>query len=406
MALLLGVGLYQLVSGDLAADHARRPRAQLRARASASDGVLLRRRRSSSCCTPSPRAAPPSPASRPSPTACPPSRSRRGRTPARRSWSWASSLGVMFLGLSLLAVEDAPGAVRGGHADGHLPDRRGGLRRDEPSATCSSTRSRPARCSSSSWPPTPSFADFPRLASFQAGDNFMPRQLTKRGHRLVFSNGIIALAVAAIVLLIVTGAKVDRLIPLYAIGVFTQLHAVAGGHGQAPPHARRSRAGGWASSSTASAPSCRSSSRDHRRHQVHPRRLGDHRAHPDRWSSSLFRLNKQYESEEAELEQRRRRARPRRRSSRRHVVIVLVDHLDMAAARAIQYARTLTPDELRGGALRPRPDPHRGPRPTRGRRLGLRRASPLDVVECPDRRIDAGRRRGGRPASWSTATPR
>src|SRR5262249_20945585 len=66
-----------------------------------------------------------------------------------------------------------------------------------------------------------SFADFPRLASFHAGDNFMPRQLTKRGHRLVFSNGIIFLAVTAIALLIVTDAKVDRLIPLYAIGVFT-----------------------------------------------------------------------------------------------------------------------------------------------------------------------------------------
>src|SRR5206468_3027231 len=65
-----------------------------------------------------------------------------------------------------------------------------------------------------------SFADFPRLASFHAGDNFMPRQLTKRGHRLVFSNGIIFLALAGIVLLIATDAKVDRLIPLYAIGVF------------------------------------------------------------------------------------------------------------------------------------------------------------------------------------------
>src|SRR5262249_11165819 len=39
-----------------------------------------------------------------------------------------------------------------------------------------------------------SFADFPRLASFHAGDNFMPRQLTKRGHRLVFSNGIFFLS--------------------------------------------------------------------------------------------------------------------------------------------------------------------------------------------------------------------
>src|SRR3954452_12756633 len=66
-----------------------------------------------------------------------------------------------------------------------------------------------------------SFADFPRLASFHAGDNFMPKQLTTRGHRLVFSNGIIALAVSAGVLVVATGAKVDRLIPLYAIGVFT-----------------------------------------------------------------------------------------------------------------------------------------------------------------------------------------
>src|SRR5437899_9841549 len=66
-----------------------------------------------------------------------------------------------------------------------------------------------------------SFADFPRLASFHAGDNFMPRQLTKRGHRLVFSNGIIALAVASTVLVIVADAKVDNLIGLYAIGVFT-----------------------------------------------------------------------------------------------------------------------------------------------------------------------------------------
>src|SRR5213080_1920327 len=66
-----------------------------------------------------------------------------------------------------------------------------------------------------------SFADFPRLASFHAGDNFMPRQLTKRGHRLVFSNGIIALTAAAIFLVVITRAEVSRLIPLYAIGVFT-----------------------------------------------------------------------------------------------------------------------------------------------------------------------------------------
>src|SRR5205085_8245363 len=74
-----------------------------------------------------------------------------------------------------------------------------------------------------------SFADFPRLASFHAGDNFMPRQLTKRGHRLVFSNGIIALSVSATLLVIVSGAKVDNLIGLYAIGVFTSFTLSQGG---------------------------------------------------------------------------------------------------------------------------------------------------------------------------------
>ena len=103
------------------------------------------------------------------------------------------------------------------------------------------------------------FADFPRLASFHAGDNFMPKQLTKRGHRLVFSNGIIFLAVSAAVLSSSTGAKVDRLIPLYAIGVFTSFTLSQAG--MAKHHIRtRSRAGARASSSTASARSCRSSS--------------------------------------------------------------------------------------------------------------------------------------------------
>jgi len=66
-----------------------------------------------------------------------------------------------------------------------------------------------------------SYADFPRLASFHAGDKFLPRQLTRHGDRLVFSNGIIILSILASVLVIVFKASVTRLIPLYAIGVFT-----------------------------------------------------------------------------------------------------------------------------------------------------------------------------------------
>jgi amino acid transporter len=64
------------------------------------------------------------------------------------------------------------------------------------------------------------FADFPRLGALIGADGFLPRQLAFRGSRLVYSNGIIALAVIAILLIIVFRASVTRLIPLYAIGVF------------------------------------------------------------------------------------------------------------------------------------------------------------------------------------------
>ena len=65
-----------------------------------------------------------------------------------------------------------------------------------------------------------SFADFPRLASLLARDRFLPRQFATRGDKLVFSNGIIILAVFAAVLVISFGGDTSRLIPLYAVGVF------------------------------------------------------------------------------------------------------------------------------------------------------------------------------------------
>jgi amino acid transporter len=65
-----------------------------------------------------------------------------------------------------------------------------------------------------------SFADFPRLSALHAGDGFLPRQLLYRGSRLVYSRGIVALAIIASLLIIVFRASVTALIPLYAIGVF------------------------------------------------------------------------------------------------------------------------------------------------------------------------------------------
>jgi amino acid transporter len=65
-----------------------------------------------------------------------------------------------------------------------------------------------------------SFADFPRLASLLARDRFMPRQFATRGDKLVFSNGIIILAVFSGLLVAAFGGDTSRLIPLYAVGVF------------------------------------------------------------------------------------------------------------------------------------------------------------------------------------------
>ncbi len=228
-----------------------------------------------------------------------------------------------------------------------------------------------------------SFADFPRLASFHAGDNFMPKQLTTRGHRLVFSNGIISLAVAAIVLLIATGAKVDRLIPLYAIGVFTSFTMSQAG--MAKHHVTRKEPGwrkGLFVNGTGAVLSL----------IVDAIILVTKFTH-GAWVivlivplmvAGLVRLNRQYEAETEELEH----DAPAAAAApilRRHSVLVLVDSLDVASARAIQYARTLTPDELRAlhFALDPAKTEHLR---EEWARLGLTRL-PLDVIECPDRRI-------------------
>ena len=65
------------------------------------------------------------------------------------------------------------------------------------------------------------FADFPRLAFFMARDGYLPRQFGSRGDRLVFSNGVIILGLAAALLIVLFGGSTHALIPLYAVGVFT-----------------------------------------------------------------------------------------------------------------------------------------------------------------------------------------
>jgi len=233
-----------------------------------------------------------------------------------------------------------------------------------------------------------SFADFPRLASFHAGDNFMPRQLTKRGHRLVFSNGILSLAAASVFLIVITQAKVDRLIPLYAIGVFTSFTLSQGGMAK---HHITKKEPGWKRGLFINATGAFLS-------LVVDVVIAITKFKPKgailgAWViivlvpimvALLVRLNRQYEAEAAELEEDARTAASAR-ILRRHVVLVLVNNLDRSAARAMQYARALTPDELR--AVHVAADPQQAELLAEDwRRLGLSRF-PLELVDCPDRRI-------------------
>ncbi len=86
------------------------------------------------------------------------------------------------------------------------------------------------------------FADFPRISSILARDGYLPRQLYNRGDRLVFSNGIIALAAVAGLLIVVFGGITTALIPLYAVGVFTGFTLSQCGMVR---HHRRVRELGW-----------------------------------------------------------------------------------------------------------------------------------------------------------------
>jgi hypothetical protein len=99
----------------------------------------------------------------------------------------------------------------------------------------------------------------------------------------------------------------------------------------------------------------------------------------------LVRLNHAYEAEKTELEHEAREA-AEAPILRYHSVIVLIEKLDQSSARAIQYARTLTPDSLK--AVHIATDEHEADELTEEwTRLGLARV-PLEVVECPDRRIN------------------
>jgi amino acid transporter len=228
-----------------------------------------------------------------------------------------------------------------------------------------------------------SFNGFPNLASFVAEDSFLPHRLTRRGHRLVFSNGIIILTIAAEALLIFTGAQVDVLVGVYAVGVFTGF--TFAGFGMSKHHIR-TREKGWRYKLAINGFAGVLSLSVVLIFVIVKFREGV-------WIvvvlfvilvPTLIRLHKQYEEESKELEENVSKALVAP-ILRRHVVLVFVDRLDLADARALQYARMLDPDELR--AVHFVLDSARAAElESQWAELGLTRF-PLDLVECPDRRL-------------------
>ncbi len=229
-----------------------------------------------------------------------------------------------------------------------------------------------------------SFNGFPFLASFVAEDRFLPHKLTKRGHRLVFSNGIIVLAVVSIALLVVTKAKVDSLVAIYAIGVFTGF--TMAGFGMVKHHLTH-RGPAWRQKVGINGFAGLLSFAVVLIFAVTKFTEGAWAVvilFPLMWYT-LIRLNRRYREEASVLGDTAAEAAAEAKPLRHHVAIILVDRLDLATARAIQYARTLNVDELR--AVHFVIDTARA-KALQGRwvRLGLSHL-PLQLIECPDRRV-------------------
>jgi hypothetical protein len=187
------------------------------------------------------------------------------------------------------------------------------------------------------------YSAFPILVNFVATDGYLPRQLTKRGHRLAFSNGILLLSGGGIFLVLITAGSVEHLVAFYALGVFTGFTLAGFGMTR---HALRNKTGQW-------------------RAKVFINSLAGSvsfivviifsvvKFTEGAWLVLLtapilvvtfLRLRRQYTREQEALAVKQHQERAT--SIARHDVTVLVDNVDIATVRAIRYARSLKPRNL------------------------------------------------------------
>jgi amino acid transporter len=227
-----------------------------------------------------------------------------------------------------------------------------------------------------------SFNGFPALASFVAEDRFLPRQLMKRGHRLVFSNGIIVVTTLSVALLVLTGGSVNALIPLYAIGVFTGFSMA--GYGMTKHHLTK-RERGWRHKLVINLSAGIMST-------IVVGIFAVAKFTEGAWLIvvifpvlvfALMRLNSEYRDESAILDTFRT-DRPELKTFEQHHLFACVNNVDIATFEALRYGKSLRADQLT--AVHFNIDEEQAQRlQTLWDRFDL--DIPLRVIDCPDRQL-------------------
>ena len=229
-----------------------------------------------------------------------------------------------------------------------------------------------------------SFNGFPFLANYVATDRYLPGQLTKRGHRLAFSNGILVLGVVSLTLIIAFKASVNALVALYAIGVFTGF--TLAGAGMVARHLRE-KGGHWRRGVFINALSASVTS-------LVVLVFIFAKFLEGAWIIvivgpimyfSLLRFHKQYLREEKAFEANSAKSSMNIRMNR---VIVFVDNYDLPTERALLYCNSLNPYSVRAV--------HFDIDPVVTKRLEARWGAAntasasinLEIVDCEDRRVD------------------
>ena len=227
------------------------------------------------------------------------------------------------------------------------------------------------------------YSAFPLLVNFVAADGYLPRQLTKRGHRLAFSNGILLLAGGGILLVVITAGSVEHLVAFYALGVFTGF--TLAGFGMTK-YFLRTKPEKW-------------------KLKVFVNGLAGSisllivlifsvvKFTQGAWLVlvtapimvfSLLRLRRQYSREQGALSVKSHQERAT--SMSRHNVAIFVDSVDIATVGAVRYARSLKPHKIK--AVHFVIDDRRAEEIQKAwAESEALEDVQLDLIDCPDRRI-------------------